>query len=329
MNGPIGSLSSQIVSGQKIQRNSPNESKIMYKRVREITEIEDAINPRDSDFETQEIFMNEKQCEDPKNQEKTSTNKTSVNFEYESSEDRFLNITKSWTNLQEKIKREREISERQLRALEADDLIEKVANDDEEILPSSEKLLRYFERDKDNEDVQEKISKNHVYSEKTLLDRLQSTAGSYEVPENTENNLMLNGESSSREDSTAEMNIRKPVSESSEIKNHDKQVIQSETNNYDERKKETESQENNKKAINFNKQKLLAAMKAIDDNENIEFIPSQKTSRSGSITLRSQVTENLYRGLPTHARKRDDIIKDIFGDTKVENKIRSGCSKLH
>ncbi|KAK0179806.1 hypothetical protein PV327_005523 [Microctonus hyperodae] len=85
---------------------------------------------------------------------------------------------------------------------------------------------------------------------------------------------------------------------------------------------------NETKGANFNKQKLLAAMKAIDDNENIESITEKKVRETNN-SIRSQVTENLYRGLPTHARKRDEIIKDIFSDTKIDSKLHSGCSKLH
>ena len=77
--------------------------------------------------------------------------------------------------------------------------------------------------------------------------------------------------------------------------------------------------------LNYSKEKLLAAMKAIDDNENIEFL--DHGSRKNSITNRSQITENLYRGLPTHSRKKE-IIRDLFEDGKVE-KSKGGCSKLH
>ena len=77
--------------------------------------------------------------------------------------------------------------------------------------------------------------------------------------------------------------------------------------------------------INYNKEKLLAAMKAIDNNENIEFL--DHGSRKSSISSRSQITENLYRGLPAHSRKKE-IIRDLFEDGKLD-KSKGGCTKLH
>lgn len=81
-----------------------------------------------------------------------------------------------------------------------------------------------------------------------------------------------------------------------------------------------------KKAINYDKEKLLATMKAIDDNENIEYLNQGFKNHS---TNRMQITENLYRGLPTHSKPKRDIIKDIFEDNHVENKVRGACSKSH
>jgi len=81
-----------------------------------------------------------------------------------------------------------------------------------------------------------------------------------------------------------------------------------------------------KKIINYNKEKLLATMKAIDDNENIEFL-SQKF-RNHNVN-RMQIMENLHRGLPAHSKPKRDIIKDIFEDNSIENKVRSTCSKSH
>lgn len=81
-----------------------------------------------------------------------------------------------------------------------------------------------------------------------------------------------------------------------------------------------------KKAINYDKEKLLATMKAIDDNENIEYLNQGFKNHS---TNRMQITENLYRGLPTHSKPKRDIIKDIFEDNHIENKVRGACSKSH
>lgn len=66
----------------------------------------------------------------------------------------------------------------------------------------------------------------------------------------------------------------------------------------------------------FDKAKLLAAMKAIDDNENIEFV-EQKT-RKNSASNRLRITENLYRGIPTH-KKKSELMKELFSDANLDN----------
>lgn len=71
----------------------------------------------------------------------------------------------------------------------------------------------------------------------------------------------------------------------------------------------------------FDKAKLLAAIKAIDDNENIEFIDQK--ARRNSASNRLQITENLYRGIPTHSKKKSDIMKELFSDTKLDNNKNS------
>ncbi|XP_015431282.1 PREDICTED: lebercilin-like protein [Dufourea novaeangliae] len=65
------------------------------------------------------------------------------------------------------------------------------------------------------------------------------------------------------------------------------------------------------KTISYNKEKLLATMKAIDDNENIEYL-NQDYEKDNVKKNRKQITENLFRGLPTHMKKKEDIIKNIF-----------------
>ncbi|KAL6267578.1 hypothetical protein P5V15_000652 [Pogonomyrmex californicus] len=81
-----------------------------------------------------------------------------------------------------------------------------------------------------------------------------------------------------------------------------------------------------KKIINFNKEKLLATMKAIDDNENIEFLSQGFKNHNMN---RIQITENLHRGLPAHSKPKRDIIRDIFEDNRIESKVRGTCSKSH
>lgn len=81
-----------------------------------------------------------------------------------------------------------------------------------------------------------------------------------------------------------------------------------------------------KKIINYNKEKLLATIKAIDDNENIEFL--SQGFRNHNVT-RMQIMENLHRGLPAHSKPKRDIIRDIFEDNHIESKVRGTCSKSH
>nr|XP_034190011.1 lebercilin [Osmia lignaria] len=80
------------------------------------------------------------------------------------------------------------------------------------------------------------------------------------------------------------------------------------------------------KPANYIKEQLLASMKAIDDNENIEFFsPDHKKH----MTNRKQITENLFHGLPTHMKKKQDIIKDIFDTDMIKNESIGSCNKLH
>jgi hypothetical protein len=67
----------------------------------------------------------------------------------------------------------------------------------------------------------------------------------------------------------------------------------------------------------FDKAKLLAAMKAIDDNENVDFI--QPKIGGNNVVNKFKITENLYRGIPAHSKKKSDIMKELFMDTKLDN----------
>ncbi|XP_011685716.1 PREDICTED: lebercilin isoform X1 [Wasmannia auropunctata] len=81
-----------------------------------------------------------------------------------------------------------------------------------------------------------------------------------------------------------------------------------------------------RKVIKYNKDKLLATMKAIDNNENIEFL--SQGFRNHNVN-RMQIMENLHRGLPAHSKPKRDIIRDIFEDNPIESKVRGTCSKSH
>ncbi|XP_076381732.1 uncharacterized protein LOC117220300 isoform X1 [Megalopta genalis] len=71
------------------------------------------------------------------------------------------------------------------------------------------------------------------------------------------------------------------------------------------------------KTISYNKEKLLAKMKAIDDNENIEYL--NQDYEKNKVINRKQITENLFRGVPTHIKKKQDIMKDIFNTDGLKN----------
>ncbi|XP_046820726.1 putative leucine-rich repeat-containing protein DDB_G0290503 isoform X1 [Vespa crabro] len=77
---------------------------------------------------------------------------------------------------------------------------------------------------------------------------------------------------------------------------------------------------NKSKSINYNKEKLLATMKAIDNNEDIDFFIDQHFPKRNSLT-RFQITENLFRGLPAHSKKNYSIINDVFDNGNMDNKI--------
>lgn len=197
----------------------------------------------------------------------------------DSNQERLLNITKSWSELQTKVNT-------------------KTDNNSDKNKLNHDDLLEYFNRDKSELMMKFTIDDNKKFgslkNSSTDIDRRKSDADLKEI-----NSLAME-----------------------ETVDTQKSIKVNEANIDDESRISQEK-------INFNKQKLLAAMKAIDNNENIEFISNQKIRETTNAAARSQVTENLYRGLPTHARRRDDIIKDIFADAKVESKLRSGCSKLH
>ena len=81
------------------------------------------------------------------------------------------------------------------------------------------------------------------------------------------------------------------------------------------------------RVVSYNKEKLLATMRAIDDNENIEYI--NKDYDKHNVTSRRQITENLFRGLPTHARRKQDIIKHIFETDGIKKEPAGSCNKSH
>ncbi|OAD61337.1 Lebercilin-like protein [Eufriesea mexicana] len=80
------------------------------------------------------------------------------------------------------------------------------------------------------------------------------------------------------------------------------------------------------KITNYNKEKLLASMKAIDDNENIEFLNPEYEKHG--VIVKKQITENVYYDLPSHMKKKQDIIKDIFDTDVIKNESTDSCNKL-
>ncbi|XP_076398263.1 uncharacterized protein LOC100881552 isoform X2 [Megachile rotundata] len=81
------------------------------------------------------------------------------------------------------------------------------------------------------------------------------------------------------------------------------------------------------KPTNYIKEQLLASMKAIDDNENIEFL--SQDYKKHDMTNRKQITDNLFHGIPTHMKKKQDIIKDIFDTDTIKKESIGSCNKLH
>ncbi|XP_012167889.2 lebercilin-like protein isoform X1 [Bombus terrestris] len=81
------------------------------------------------------------------------------------------------------------------------------------------------------------------------------------------------------------------------------------------------------KMTDYNKEKLLASMKAIDNNENIEFL--NQDYEKHNITRRKQIIENVFPDLPSHMKKKQEIIKDIFDTDVIKNESTDSCNKLH
>lgn len=147
------------------QQSFSNNSKILEKRDCKVSRPRDV--PSDSDVQAIGKEENEEIVEDlseklDKSLGELKAPKRSLNFEHDSSKERLLNLTKSWTEMQENIKREREVSERELRALERENFGDNRGSDDDDDLENSDrKLLRYFERDRsDDDDGRKGISKD-------------------------------------------------------------------------------------------------------------------------------------------------------------------------
>lgn len=91
-------------------------------------------------------------------------------------------------------------------------------------------------------------------------------------------------------------------------------------NSLDQKVLDSKESQNSK---SFDKDKLLAAIKAIDDNANIEYV--EEKPRQNNLANRSRITENLYRGVPTHLKKKEDIANGVVKNGKLEsNKVRRG-----
>ncbi|XP_043276614.1 lebercilin [Venturia canescens] len=239
---------------------------------------------------------------------------------HENNHQRLLEMTKSWSEVQAKIKRDREISESQLKALN-----EGILEDELEIKLINEDRGYSSIRTENLENPEKEIFRESLRSPRKIEKREET----FEIPQAQRNGV----------EKTEFIDC--PENFQDDAKTYAKQpaenyLIKTSSSHQESEKILENGTKNGKfeapdiKLINFNKQKLLAAMKAIDDNENIDFSSNQKY-RPANSAVRSQtsVTENLYRGLPTHARKKDDLLKEIFGDGKVETKLRGGCSKLH
>lgn len=295
---------------------------------------------------------------------------------YESGKQRLMDITKSWSELQEKIMRERETSENQIKALESE------LDDD---ITLDRKALRRGSKDSLKESLEQRLMEIDRHGKKINEPRRNSIPlgnmnFGIESSENSTKNLESFGKESSKIDDNAHeegetvadkesfamgtgagdsftsnieneltdidatqaalqsmvMETKKQINDSLKSKSRINSLKKAASTAQQESdpKKETGGQQYveemsaEAKMISYNKEKLLAAMKAIDNNENVEFLELQKSQR-GNGSNRSQITENLYRGVPTHAKKKDDLIKELFGDGKGDTKNRNGCTKMH
>ncbi|KOC70535.1 Lebercilin [Habropoda laboriosa] len=81
------------------------------------------------------------------------------------------------------------------------------------------------------------------------------------------------------------------------------------------------------KITNYNKEKLLASMKAIDNNENIEYL--NQDYEKHNVTSQKQIAGSVFHDIPTHMKKKQDIIKDIFDTDVIKNESTGSCNKLH
>ncbi|KAJ8680880.1 hypothetical protein QAD02_016667 [Eretmocerus hayati] len=133
----------------------------------------------------------------------------------------------------------------------------------------------------------------------------------YESTKNSELELLLRGETKNVFQKNQEHLLLDKIKNDPEKTDEIKVLRKSSSKSRESDLKMNRTEENapaNSKS--FDKAKLLAAMKAIDDNENIEYV-DQKLK--GPLN-RLQITENLYRGVPTHSKRKNIIMKELFDD---------------
>lgn len=404
-----------------VLKNAPDdsESEILNHPIEDFLKF-DIHNRSDSESEadrrTRKIKFTRRRSSDEKtNGSDVQTSKTPDN-KYESSKHRLMDITKSWSELQEKIMRERETSESQIKALESEledgiilerknaqkidpDEAKKLLNNTKLSVPLSSKdslkeniEQKLFEIDykqikrceqkrrnsislgnmnleieqNENVSINELQSLNKVdykdsrSNESTLDDKISDKGENLTVKLNSSTSYLGGGEdfTTSIENELSDIDTaqaalqnmvletKRQINESLNTKSklngtvkldNQKKMLNHNEQESDQSKKDKalpkktlykEEMSAEAKMISYNKEKLLAAMKAIDNNENVEFLELQKSQRSNG-NNRSQITENLYRGVPTHAKKKDDLIKELFGDGKGDTKGRNGCTKMH
>lgn len=160
---------------------------------------------------------------------------------------------------------------------------------------------------------------HNLQLEEYLRPRIEETPSVIQSNEETLNTSNVNIETKNKLNASLEA---ENVNNSTNIQSHQTE----QTNSIKAERIDNKQINDKKKVINYDKEKLLATMKAIDDNENIEYLNQGFKNHN---TNRMQITENLYRGLPTHSKPKRDIIKDIFEDNHIESKVRGTCSKSH
>ncbi|XP_011493835.1 PREDICTED: uncharacterized protein LOC105359057 [Ceratosolen solmsi marchali] len=197
-----------------------------------------------------------------------------------------------------------------------------VDNDEIKLTSLSSSLIDYHPAD----DAQDQLSKNSIeYSKATLSSYIYKNDNSKVNETKFVGNEAINGSNAENNSSNSEQIFDITEDNNSQeskkyVKHYDSNG-KAKHNHLEKLKNKTERKTAEENTKIFDKAKLLAAMKAIDDNENVEFI-NKKIQRNSMIN-QFKIAENLYSNVPAHSRKKSDIMNEIFSDTKLDNNKNS------